>query len=127
MQYRPESGHHDVIEIGTGDVGGAVVVRVSGEVDVYSGSRLQTALREAIDGNDARPVIVDLRSVTFLSSTGCAVLVGALRRAQQRKRPFALVVNSTSRAVPLTLHAAGLVGLFSLYDDVEAARRGLAS
>jgi anti-sigma B factor antagonist len=127
MQYRPDSGHQDLIEIGTADVDGLLVVTVSGEVDVYSSSQLQVALREAVGGSDARPVTVDLTAVTFFSSTGCAVLVEALRQAQRRGRSFVLVVDRTSRPVSLTLHAAGLVGLFTLYDDVEAARRGLTS
>jgi anti-sigma B factor antagonist len=124
MQYRPERGHNDQISIGTGDVGGVLVVTVSGEVDVYSGSRLRAALSEAIDGGSARRVVADLTSVTFLSSTGCAVLVDALRQAQRRSCLFALVVDPASSAVPLTLQAAGLVGLFTVYDDVAEVRRG---
>jgi anti-sigma B factor antagonist len=127
MQYRPASGREDLIEIGLGDVGGVLVVTVSGEVDVYSGSRLRTTLREVIDESSARPVVVDLTSVTLLSSTGCAVLVDALRQAQERNRPFALVVDPASRAAPLTLHSAGLVGLFTMYGDVDEAQRAAAS
>jgi anti-sigma B factor antagonist len=123
MRYRPETGDVDPITIGTGDVGGALVVTVSGEVDVCSGARLRAALSEAIDESRARPVVVDLRSVSLLSSTGCAVLIDALRQAQERSRPFALVIDAASRAVPLTLQAAGLVGLFTTYTDVEETRR----
>ena len=127
MQYRPDSGHQDLMQISTGGAGGALVVTVTGEVDVYSGSRLQVALRDAVDGSDPQPVIVDLTSVTFFNSTGCAVLVDAFRQAQRRSRPFALVVDRTARPVLLTLHAAGLVGLFSTYGSVDEARRSLAS
>ena len=123
MQYRPEAGADDAIMIDTGSGAGARVVTVSGEVDVYSGSRLRGALGELIDESDARPVVVDLTAVTLLSSTGCAVLVDALGQAQRRHLPFALVVDPTTRAVPLTLHAAGLVGLFTTYADVDEARR----
>jgi anti-sigma B factor antagonist len=127
MQYRPASGHQNLIGISTEDAGGVLVVTVAGEVDVYSASRLQVVLREAVDGGDRRPLIVDLASVTFFSSTGCAVLVDAFRQAQRRGRSFAVVVDRTSRPVLLTLHAAGLVGLFSTYGNVEEARRGVAS
>jgi anti-sigma B factor antagonist len=123
MQYRPEAGSEGAIVIDTGSGVGVRVVAVSGEVDVYSGSRLRAALGELIDESDTRPVVVDLTAVTLLSSTGCAVLVDALGQAQRRSRPFALVVDPTTRAVPLTLHAAGLVGLFTTYADVDEARR----
>ena len=127
MQYRPDTGHADPITVGTESVGDALVVAVSGEVDLYSGSRLRAVLREAIDDGGARSVVVDLTAVTLLSSTGCAVLVDVLRQAQQRGRPFALVVAPASRAVPLTLQAAGLVGLFTTYDGVDEVRRREAS
>jgi anti-anti-sigma factor len=123
MQYRPEAGAQDAIMIDTGGGAGACVVTVSGDVDVYSGSRLRAALGELIDESDARPVVVDLTAVTLLSSTGCAVLVDALGQAQRRRLPFALVVDPATRAVPLSLHAAGLVGLFTTYADVDEARR----
>jgi anti-anti-sigma factor len=80
MQYRPASGHQNLIGISTEDAGGVVVVTVAGEVDVYSASRLQVVLREAVDRGDRRPLIVDLATVTFFSSTGCAVLVDAFRQ-----------------------------------------------
>ena len=121
MRYRPEACPE--ITICAGEVGGALVVTVSGEVDVFSGSRLRAMLSEVIDACGARPVVVDLTSVTLLSSTGCAVLVDALHQAQERNCPFALVVDPASRAVPLTLHAAGLVGFFATYDDLDEARQ----
>lgn len=121
MRYRPETCPE--ITIGAGEVGGALVVTVSGEVDVYSGSRLRAVLSEVIDTCRARPVVVDLTSVTLLSSTGCAVLVDALHQAQERNCAFALVVDPDSRAVPLTLQAASLVGFFATYDDLDEARQ----
>ena len=127
MRYRPEAGHADTIAIDSGWVGDTMVVAVSGEIDVWSGTRLRAALSELIDDGDARPVVVDLTSVTLLSSTGCAVLIDALGQAQRRRRQFALVVDPTTRAVPLTLHAAGIMGLFTTYDDVEEARHRAAS
>jgi anti-anti-sigma factor len=127
MSYRPETAHVDPIAIDTGDVGGGHVVTVTGEVDIYSGSRLRVALSEVIDASPGRPVVVDLTSVTLLSSTGCAVLVDAHRQAQQHRCPFALVVDHGSRAVPLTLHAAGLMTHFTTYGDLEEARRSAAS
>jgi anti-sigma B factor antagonist len=125
MGCRPETDR-EIITIGTEDMGGTLVVTVSGDVDVYSGSRLRATLREVIDAGAARPVLVDLTSVTLLSSTGCAVLVDALHQAQERNSPFAIIVDPASRAVPLTLSAAGLVGLFTTYDDIDQARQRTA-
>lgn len=127
MSYRLETADIDPIAIATRDTGGAHVVTVSGEIDVYSGSRLRVTLSEVIDANAGRAVVVDLTSVTLLSSTGCAVLVDALRQAQLRRCPFALVVDHGSRAVPLTLHAAGLMNHFTTFGDVEEARRSAAA
>jgi anti-sigma B factor antagonist len=100
--------------------GEAVVVSVTGEVDVASGPPLRTALGEALDEPGPGPVVADLSGVTFLGSTGVAVLVDVDWQAKQRDKPFRLVVNRTG-AVLRTLTATGVDGLLAIHHDLDAA------
>jgi len=57
----------------------AYLVRVSGELDLHSAPQLENELEDVLrDG--ATYVLVDLRDVPFLDSSGLGVLLGAANR-----------------------------------------------
>jgi anti-sigma B factor antagonist len=55
---------------------GATVVHLEGELDLASVPKLQEALHSAQHG-DVSQIVVDLRGLTFLDSTGLGVLIAA--------------------------------------------------
>lgn len=57
----------------------AAWVRIAGEVDLTTAPQLETALTNALHGT--RVVVVDLREVTFMDSTGLHALLEADRNA----------------------------------------------
>jgi anti-sigma B factor antagonist len=61
--------------------GGSTVVSVSGALDLTIAERLDQAIREAEE--DGGAIVVDLREVDFLDSTGLSVLLQA--RTRQRR------------------------------------------
>jgi anti-sigma B factor antagonist len=111
------------LQIATGQHGASLVVTVHGELDVATGPRLRTALGEALDRPDPGAVIVDLTGVTFLGSTGIAVLVDADWQAKQRNATLRVVVDRTP-AVIRPLQATGVDNLLDTYPDLESALRG---
>lgn len=60
---------------------GAVRLGLSGELDMVTGPQLEAALRRA-EGQGAGVVVVDLRELTFMDSTGLNVLLRADVRAR---------------------------------------------
>jgi anti-sigma B factor antagonist len=114
-------GDHELLTIDEGRVGESVVLTVSGEVDVSTGPRLRAALSEALDGPGTSPVVVDLSAVTFLGSTGVAVLVDADWQAKQQKRPLRVVVDRDRAAVIHPLQATGTDRILAVHDDVGGA------
>ena len=73
------------------------VVAADGEVDLATSPRLRAALLEAIEDQDR--VLVDLRSVTFLDSTGMAMLLAAADAARRRGTELAVDPSRTVRKV----------------------------
>ena len=68
----------------------AVVIEVSGELDLASSPALQHELERG-SGSDAEVVIVDLQKLEFMDSTGLSVLVRAHQRATEAGRRFGIV------------------------------------
>jgi len=69
------------IEVTKDRHGSAVVLAVSGEIDVHTTPQLREALLGEIS-NDSPTVVLDLAGVTFIDSTGLSVLITALKRAR---------------------------------------------
>ncbi|HEV2998965.1 MAG TPA: STAS domain-containing protein [Solirubrobacteraceae bacterium] len=70
--------------------GDAAVLRLRGELDVASASRLEQALAD-VTQDAPRIVVVDLGGVEFMDSTGLRVVLSANERAQEAAQEFALV------------------------------------
>ncbi|HEX4252584.1 MAG TPA: STAS domain-containing protein [Pseudonocardia sp.] len=108
------------------DAGGAVVVAAAGEVDLATGPKLRTAVAELLERPEPVPVVVDLTSVTFLGSTGIAVLVDAHWQAAQLHVPLKIVVAPDGPA-HRTLRTTGVDHHLSLHHDVGAALRDIGT
>jgi anti-anti-sigma factor len=71
----------------------ATMVVVGGELDLVSSVELGEAL-EDLDGSDPGSVVLDLREVEFMDSSGLAVVVRAHQRAQSAGITFGVVSES---------------------------------
>jgi anti-sigma B factor antagonist len=71
--------------------GGAVVIGLSGELDLSVEQTVQAALDEAGDGQ----IVIDLRGLTFMDSTGLRLILRADSRCRERHRPLRLVPGPT--------------------------------
>lgn len=93
-----ESARRDVpVEAGDQSFGievdsrsGTTVVAVSGELDLLTAPRLRQVLFDPLLCSQPR-VVVDLREVSFLDSTGIGTLVAGRRWATSREVDFALL------------------------------------
>lgn len=73
-----------------------VTVHLAGEVDLAAAPRVESAIDEALAGEDVIVVTIDLDGVTFLDSTGLRVLVAAHARCAGEGRSLTLINPSTS-------------------------------
>src|SRR3954452_13468460 len=97
----------------TGEDDGRVVLAVSGEVDTYTSARLRDALNEAVESG-ATDVVLDVSEMEFIDSTGLGVLVGALKKLQERDGKLTL-----RKPRPTALEVLTIVGLTSHF-GIEA-------
>lgn len=98
--------------------GDCAVLRVAGEIDVYTAPRLRERLAELAAGG-VRHVVADLRAVDFLDSTGLGALVGGLKRLREQDGSLALVAGDGK--ILRVLQITGLVRAFALHASVTEA------
>jgi anti-sigma B factor antagonist len=96
----------------TASLDGAIVVSVSGELDMTTAPQLEEAL-VACDGN--QPVVVDVTALAFIDSSGLHVLFGE----RGSGKPAALVVDPESH-VARVFHI--VCALFVCHDLQTALR-----
>ena len=97
---------------------GQAVVRVQGEVDLYTAPQLWAALDAAIAGAP-HELVIDLSDVTFLDSSGLSVLV----RAHKRLAPFAgtVIVRGAAEQVSMALEVTKLNTVLTVETATPAA------
>jgi anti-anti-sigma factor len=94
----------------------AIVLAVGGELDLSSSAALEEELASAID-SDAPLVVVDLRELEFIDSTGLGVLVKANQLAIDEGTSFALVRGGSQ--VQRLLSLTGLAERLTIADTPE--------
>jgi anti-sigma B factor antagonist len=97
--------------------GKAVVVRLSGELDLYNAHKVREVLLEECAQEPER-LVIDLSNVAFIDSTALGVLIEA-RTKMPNRRAFLLAAPAieTRRA----LEISGLDRHFGLHDTLESA------
>ena len=91
---------HFRVEVRNADA--TTVISVSGELDLASSPALEEEL-ERVAQSDAQLVVIDLRGLEFMDSTGLSVLVRAHQRAEENGRRLGLVNGSQQVQRLLTL------------------------
>jgi anti-sigma B factor antagonist len=102
---------------GVDRVGDAVVVRLTGELDLYNAHEVRNVLVDETSRSPER-VVIDLSGVEFVDSTALGVLIEARTKLVNR-RAFLLAAPAveTRRA----LEISGLDRHFGLHDSVDDA------
>jgi len=96
-------------------VGGTCRVGAAGEIDIATAPELESAFEAALNGAPAA-ILVDLRAVTFIDSTGMALLLRLIDRAGSTPVRFRI-----SRPIERLLEIIGLEGRIPLADDGSTA------
>jgi anti-sigma B factor antagonist len=105
---------HFRVEVRNADA--TTVISVSGELDLASSPALEEEL-ERVAQSDAQLVVVDLRGLEFMDSTGLSVLVRAHQRAEENGRRLGLINGSQQVQRLLTL--TGVADRLALTDVPE--------
>ena len=93
---------------------GVVRIALSGDLDVSTAPSVEERLVELEDGGAER-VILDMRGLDFIDSTGLSLLINADRRARRAGRRVTIV--SGTGAPRRILETTGLKGRLDIVED----------
>jgi anti-sigma B factor antagonist len=96
----------------------AAVIVPTGELDLATAPALEDALRRAFGGDSAR-VVLDLRELEFIDSSGLRTLLTARRQSEDAGTQFSLVAGH--RGLERTLEIAGVHKVFDWTPAEELA------
>lgn len=101
--------------------GSAAVVSVSGELDLASGPELEAEL-DRLAGPETQLVVVDLRQLDFMDSTGLSIIVRAHQRMAGEGCEMGLVKGS--QQVQRLLDLTGVAERLRLVDSPDDLLNG---
>ena len=94
---------------------GSVQLTLRGELDIATAPELEQLVNERIDAGDE--VVVDLRALEFMDSSGIRVLVAAHARAGRVGTTLVIVRPPTGSAVAKIVAVSGLDGELNIVDN----------
>lgn len=109
------------MQISTRQSGEATIVDVSGDIDLYNSPEVRKVLLAALREKRAPRVIVNLREVRYIDSSGVASLVEGLKVSRALGSRFVLL--GLSQAARDVLELSRLNKVFEVYDTEEQALR----
>ena len=92
-----------------------VVLTPRGELDMASAPELEQAEMPKLQ--ERAWVVLDLRSLDFIDSSGLRVVVGAHRAAEERGGRFTCVRGAAGTTVHRIVEIAGIDGVIEMVDD----------
>jgi anti-anti-sigma factor len=94
---------------------GRVYVTLRGELDLATAPEFEQLVTEHIDAG--RDLVVDLRALEFMDSSGIRVLVAAHTRAGREGTKLHIVRPEPGSAVAKIVEVSGLDGELNIVDD----------
>jgi anti-sigma B factor antagonist len=107
---------HNNFRVDVSSENGAPLLSVAGELDLASSPALEQELERAMAG-DPGLVILDLRELEFMDSTGLSVLIRANNRAQAHGHRLGIV--NGSRQVRRLLNLTGVAERLTIVERPE--------
>jgi anti-anti-sigma factor len=102
--------------ISISDRDGRAVVVIRGELDLATAPDLDAALTERLEAG--QDVVIDLRELAFMDSTGLRVLVAAHARVDGGGPSFLVVRPPPGAPIAKILAISGVESVLDLIDDV---------
>ncbi len=96
---------------------GKLLVKIEGEVDVYTSIDLKKELTKLVE-SDQKNIIIDLENVNYMDSSGLGVLVALLKELKKIGGELKLI--SLPVSVKKIFDLTRLTKFFNIYNNLDA-------
>jgi anti-sigma B factor antagonist len=94
------------------------IVPLEGEIDLHVSPRITSTLNAAVKAKP-RNLVIDMENVSYIDSSGLAVLIEAMQKVEKYGGKFALA--GLQENVKPIFEIARLDQVFQIYPDVDSA------
>jgi len=107
------------VQISTRRSGNATILDIEGDIDLYNSPELRRVLLGALREKGTGRVIVNLKGVRYIDSSGVASLVEGLKVSREVGNRLSLI--GLSPAAREVLELSRLIRVFEVYENEEQA------
>lgn len=102
-------------------LGDSLIVRMEGELDLHTAASFKAFVRAELAASErVRHLILDLRAVPFIDSSGIGAILGRCREIRE-KRAGRVIALAPRRPVRRVLELAGILRLVGVADTQREA------
>ena len=94
------------------------LIKVTGEIDVYTAPEFKSAVNKAIDAGSLN-LVIDLTNVSYMDSSGFGILLGATKKVRPKGGTINLL--GCSEAITRMLKITRLDTIFGMHGSMEDA------
>lgn len=98
---------------------GIYIVRVSGDIDHLSSSKVKEAVSYGISKYKSNKIIIDLKEVYFMDSSGIGMLIG--RYKEMSLLCGEIVLSGINKSIKKILYLSGLHKIIKNFDSLNEA------
>ena len=96
-----------------------LVVTLVGELDHHSAEEVRVKIDDRIERDNIKKVIMDFKEVTFMDSSGIGVVIGRLKKVQNRDGKVCII--NVNKRVDKVFTLSGLYKIITVYNNVDDA------
>lgn len=101
----------------------SLLVQLKGELDHHTTENVREKIDQQYFDQRIKNIILDLRGLTFMDSSGIGLIMGRYRNCIDKKGNVAIV--SDNSYVDKILRMSGLLKIINVYPTIEAATENL--
>ena len=106
------------LEVELKEKDGIAILELGGEIDSLNSSEIGRLIMAYLERGNTK-IIVSLKDVTYLDSSGLGILIGGMNKTKEKGGMFKLC--GLQNAVRKVFEMAKLVEIFEIHDTEEAA------
>ena len=100
-----------------------LLVEFKGELDHHSTENARKKIDQEYSDNQMKNIILDLRGLTFMDSSGIGLIMGRYKRCIEEKGK--VVIVNDNNYVDKILKMSGLLNIIDVYSKIELAVKNL--
>lgn len=97
--------------------GDHLIIKLSGNLDIYSASKMKKAINKMIDDDEIESLVMDMGQVSHMDSSGIAMLANLQKRMKSDDLQFALL--SVTNDIMAVLRLSSLDNFFKIYQSED--------